>query len=65
MKDLKRLAVFGSGTLAVILLLIALSRMELPSGVVVFSAIMLVVVLPVILAIKLSQKERENRHKKS
>jgi len=63
MKDIKRLFIFAGGSLAVILGLIAMSNMELPSGVVVFVAVMLVVVLPVILAIKMSKKERENAGK--
>lgn len=64
MKDIKRLIIFAVGSFAVILALIALSRMEnIPSSVVVFSAIMLVVVLPVILAVKMSKKERENANK--
>lgn len=63
MKDLKQLFIFAGGTTAVILGLIAMSKMELPSGVLVFSAIMLVVILPVIVAIKMSKKERENASK--
>lgn len=65
MIDIKRLFIFAGGSLAVILLLIAISRIEaIPSSVVVSSAIFLVVVLPIILAIKLSKKEKERENAK-
>lgn len=64
MKDIKRLIIYGGGSFAVIIALIALSRMEtLPSGVVVFAAVMFVVVLPVVYAINVSKKERKNAGK--
>ena len=60
MKDLAQLAVYAALTVGAILLLIAMSRMEdLPSGTVVGTAMLLVVVLPVIIAIKAGKKEQE------
>ncbi len=60
MKDIFNLVVYVAITVAAILLLIIMSRMdELPSSLVVGTAIFLVVVLPVVLAVKAGKKEQE------
>jgi len=62
MKDLKQLAIWGSLSLVVILFLINISsKDEVPSSLVVGAAIFFVVVLPIILAIRMSKKEREQQ----
>jgi len=64
MKDLAQLAIYAALTIAGILVLIAMSRMEnLPSGAVVGTAMFLVVVLPVIIGIRAAKKERERAQK--
>ena len=60
MKDLKQLAIWGSLTVIVILFLINISSKEsISSNLVVGAAIFFVVVLPIVLAIHLSKKERQ------
>ena len=59
MKDILTLLIYTVVTVGAIFILIAMSRMELPSSVDVGSAIFLVVVLPVILAVKAGKKEQE------
>ncbi len=65
MKDLKGLAIYGGGTIAIILMLVAISRMEnIPSNVLGIASILVVVVIPIVLAVKLSKNEREKTGKK-
>ena len=60
MKDLKQLAIWGSLTVIVILFLINISSKEnIPSDLVVIAAIFFVVVLPIVLAVRLSKKEKQ------
>lgn len=64
MKDLAQLAIYATLTVGAILLLIAMSDMEnLSSSVVVSTAILLVVVLPVFLAIRAAKKEQAQKNK--
>jgi len=62
MKDLKQMAIWVSLTIAVIYFLINISDVEgISSNLVVGSAIFFVIVLPIVLAIRLSKKEREQQ----
>ncbi len=62
MKDLKNLAIFGSITGAVILVLVSMAASDSISDTTVgYLSILLVVVLPVILAIKMIKKEKEGK----
>ena len=62
MKDIATLAVYAVLTVGAILILIAMSGMEeLPSSVVVITAILLVVVLPVVFAVKAGKNEQAKR----
>jgi len=64
MKDIAQLTIYAALTVGAILLLIAMSRMEnLPSGAVVGTAMLLVVVLPVIIGIRAAKKEQANKLK--
>ncbi|HFE37977.1 MAG TPA: hypothetical protein ENK06_06105 [Gammaproteobacteria bacterium] len=62
MKDLKQLLAYGIGAFIGILLLVKMSQNDvLNSNILVFTAIFLVIVLPIFFAIKIAKKERENR----
>lgn len=65
MKEIMRLLGYGLGTLAVILLLVQVGSADSGGGVV-FLAVLLVIVLPVVLGVILAgrakRKEAENKH---
>jgi len=62
MKDIKQLLIYVVLTVGVILLLVNISNKDsIPSSVVVGLAVFFVVVLPVIVAVRLSKKERERQ----
>jgi len=63
MKDIKQLIIYGVMSFAVIILLIKMSRVEaLNSNIIVITAILFVVVLPVFMAIRIAKKEKESEH---
>ena len=62
MKDLKQFIIYGVVSVAGILVLIEMSQNDvLNSNILVFTAIFLVIILPVFVAIRIAKKERENR----
>ena len=64
MKDIFQLTIYGALTVGAIFTLIAMSKMDnLPSGAVVGVAMLLVVVLPVIIAVRVGKKEQERKFK--
>ncbi len=61
-KDFKQLIIYAVVSFVGIILLIKMSQSSLVSpNFLVFTAIFLVVVLPIIVAVKIGKKERENR----
>jgi len=62
MKDIQRLLIYSVGTLVVILLLIKVASMEmLPDSVLVIASILAVVVLPIVISIKMVNKEKSKQ----
>lgn len=62
MNDLKRLAIYGGSSLAVILVLVALgSSRQLSGATMGMIAIAAVVVLPLIISLQMAKKEQESR----
>ncbi len=62
MKDFKQLIIYAVVSFVGIILLIKMSQSDVISpNFLVFTAIFLVVVLPIIVAVKIGKKERENR----
>ncbi|MDH5258209.1 MAG: hypothetical protein OEX07_09370 [Gammaproteobacteria bacterium] len=62
MKDLAQLAIYGTLTIGAIMVLITMSRMEnLSSSTLVLTAMLLIIVLPVVIAIQVAKKERKNK----
>jgi len=62
MKDLKQLALYIAMSVAVIITLVKMSQSDaVPSGVVVSTAVLFVVVLPVLVAVRIAKKERERQ----
>jgi len=62
MKDILQLIMYGVVSFGVIILLIKMSQTdEIGSTFVVLTAVFLVVVLPVLVAVKIAKKERESR----
>jgi hypothetical protein len=60
MKDLTRMFIYGGLSVATILILVYMANTEmLSSGAIGFIAIFLVVVLPIIIAVRISSKERD------
>jgi len=66
MKDLAQLAFYTILTVAAILLLVAMSRMEsLPSSALVGTAMLLIIVIPVVIAVRMGKKEQARKNKKN
>jgi len=62
MKDVQRLLIYGIGTFVIILLLIQVASMEmLPDSVLVIASILAVVVLPIVISIKMVNKEKSKQ----
>jgi len=62
MKDIQRLVIYGVGTLVVILLLIQVASMEMFSDtVLVIASVLAVVVLPIVISIKMVNKEKSKQ----
>ncbi len=62
MKDVQRLLIYSVGTLVVILLLIQVASMEMLSdNVLVIASILAVVVLPIVISIKMVNKEKSKQ----
>jgi len=63
MKDIKQLIIYAILSFGVIILLIKMSKVEeLNSSIIVTTAVLFVVVLPVFVAIRMAKKEKEKEH---
>jgi len=63
MKDIKQLIIYAIMSFGVIILLIKMSKVEeLNSSIIVTTAILFVVVLPIFIAIRMAKKEKEREH---
>jgi len=63
MKDLQQLAIYGGGATLIILLLINIASIEaLSPGVLVAVAILTVVILPIVIAVKQAKREKNSEN---
>jgi len=63
MKDIKQLIIYAIMSFGVIILLIKMSKVEeLNSSIIVTTAVLFVVVLPIFIAIRMAKKEKEREH---